>query len=156
LEDDLIQMEKPRDRPQRRIDALGRLESDVDVWVATANADGTPHLVPLSLDWDGVRVVICAERTSLTIENLMRSSVARLGIGPTRDVVMIDAAVEESFAADEISSAMAEHYARRTGWDPRRETGRYVYVCLRPRRIQAWREANEIAGRTLMRNGEWL
>ena len=47
-------------------------------------------------------------------------------------------------------------YAAKLGWDPRREAGGYVYVCLRPRRIQAWRESNEIAGRTLMRNGEWL
>ncbi len=149
-------MAPPRDRDQRRIDALGRLESDIDVWVATSDADGSPHLVPLSLDWDGVQIVICAGRESLTIQNLMRSSIARLGIGPTRDVVMIDAVVEESVGADGVSTAMAEHYARRTGWDPRREAGGYVYVCLRPRRIQAWRESNEIAGRTLMRNGEWL
>jgi len=27
---------------------------------------------------------------------------------------------------------------------------------LRPLRVQAWREANEIAGRTLMRDGAWL
>jgi hypothetical protein len=27
---------------------------------------------------------------------------------------------------------------------------------LRPERIQAWREADEIAGRTLMRDGAWL
>jgi hypothetical protein len=27
---------------------------------------------------------------------------------------------------------------------------------LRPDRIQAWRESNELAGRLLMRGGEWL
>jgi NADPH-dependent FMN reductase len=27
---------------------------------------------------------------------------------------------------------------------------------LRPRRIQAWREENELAGRDLMRDGRWL
>ena len=32
----------------------------------------------------------------------------------------------------------------------------YVYVVLAPERIQAWREADEIAGRTLMRGGRWL
>ena len=40
-------------------------------------------------------------------------------------------------------------------WDPRRDTG-YVFLVLRPVRVQAWREANEIAGRTLMRDGSWL
>jgi hypothetical protein len=31
-----------------------------------------------------------------------------------------------------------------------------VFQVLRPRRIQAWRESNEIPGRTLMRDGTWL
>jgi hypothetical protein len=30
-----------------------------------------------------------------------------------------------------------------------------VYVVLRPERIQAWRERNELSGRTLMRAGRW-
>jgi len=31
-----------------------------------------------------------------------------------------------------------------------------VYLVLRPVRVQAWREADEMTGRTLMRDGEWL
>lgn len=126
------------------------------MWVATSGSDGTPYLVPLSLDWDGQRVVVCAARESRTVENLMRSKVARLGIGPTRDVVMIDVVVSDAVAVDAAPPAMTEHFARRTGWDPRHEDGEYVYVSLSPRRVQAWREANELAGRTLMRNGVWL
>lgn len=40
-------------------------------------------------------------------------------------------------------------------WDPRTSAG-YVYFVLRPERIQAWREADETVGRTLMRDGIWL
>jgi hypothetical protein len=149
-------MEPARDRRQRRADTLTRLASDVDVWVATADADGTPYLVPLSLDWDGTRVIVCAEATSRTIENLLRSRVARLGLGPTRDVVMIDAVVDETLTAAEVEDSLADGYASRAGWDPRQAPGQYIYVSLRPRRVQAWREANELAGRTLMRDGEWL
>ena len=29
-------------------------------------------------------------------------------------------------------------------------------LVLVPERIQAWREANELAGRTLMRGGRWV
>ena len=29
-------------------------------------------------------------------------------------------------------------------------------LVLRPERIQAWRESNELAGRLLMRDGAWL
>jgi hypothetical protein len=31
-----------------------------------------------------------------------------------------------------------------------------VFFVLRPVRIQAWRESNEIPGRTLMRKGRWV
>ena len=43
----------PRSRAQRRRDTEHRLTHDVDVWVASASADGAPYLVPLSFDWDG-------------------------------------------------------------------------------------------------------
>jgi len=149
-------MEPPRSRTQRLADTRARLETDIDVWVATAGADGSPYLVPLSLDWDGERVIVCAQRSSRTIENLIRSVVARLGIGPTRDVVMIDVVLESSHAASEVPKDMAARYAQRTGWDPTQDDGDYVFVSLRSRRVHAWREANELPERSLMRNGEWL
>lgn len=46
-------MPTPRSRPQRRRDTEHRLTHDIDVWVASASADGAPYLVPLSFDWDG-------------------------------------------------------------------------------------------------------
>jgi hypothetical protein len=50
---------------------------------------------------------------------------------------------------------LADTYAAQADWDPRDAGEGYVYVVLAPERIQAWREANEIAGRTLMRGGRW-
>jgi hypothetical protein len=47
-------------------------------------------------------------------------------------------------------------FAAKTGFDPRRLATPYLYFRVRPRRIQAWREANELDGRELMRDGEWL
>jgi len=41
-------------------------------------------------------------------------------------------------------------------WDPRTAGASHAYLVLRPERIQAWREENELAGRTLMRDGTWL
>lgn len=49
-----------------------------------------------------------------------------------------------------------ELFAARTGFDPRRLTTPYRYFRIRPQRVQAWREANELAGRELMRDGRWL
>jgi hypothetical protein len=126
----------------------------IDVGVATASTAGVPYLVPVSLAWVGERVVIAVEGSSVTARNLIAARAARLGVGPTRDVVMIDAVLEQAVdvAADD---ALGAAYVEQADWDPRGSTG-YVLFVLRPVRVQAWREANEIAGRTLMRDGHWL
>jgi hypothetical protein len=78
-----------------------------------------------------------------------------VGIGPTRDVVLIEGTAQ-SFTIGEISKEVGDAFAVKTGFDPRLLTGSYLYFRIHPRRIQAWREANELAGRDLMLDGRWL
>ena len=142
---------------QRKADALAKLERDLDVWVATAGGGGRPHLVPLSLAWDGSRVVVATEARSATARNAARSGVARLALGGTRDVVLVDVGVESVVPADAIDAATADAFAGRTGWDPREEAGGgWVFLLMRPHRVQAWRDVEEMAGRVVMRDGEWV
>ena len=75
-------------------------------------------------------------------------------MGPTRDVVMIEGTVQATQAAADIPPETGDAFAGKTGFDPRELTG-YLYFRIRPQRIQAWREANELAGRELMRDGQW-
>jgi hypothetical protein len=100
-----------------------------------------------------VVALVADSRTALNIE---QSGVARLALGPTRDVVLIDARLDRAIPTAGIEADLATRYAAQADWDPRDEGGQYVYLVLRPVRIQAWREANELAGRTLMRNERWL
>jgi hypothetical protein len=53
------------------------------------------------------------------------------------------------------SVAIADGYAQQSDWDPRDAGDGYLYVVLRPQRIQAWTEVHELPGRTIMRNGRW-
>ena len=142
---------------QRVADTLAKLAArGADTWVATASAAGIEHLVPLSYGWDGSNVILAAQPASPTVRNILASGRARLGFGPTRDVVIVDATLEASLDAAGAPADLAEAYARQAGWDPRDEREAYTFLLLRPRRVQAWREANELAGRTLMRDGTWL
>jgi hypothetical protein len=149
--------ENARTGLQRTVDTLAKLEAvGADTWVATASSASVAHMVPLSYAWDGRRIVLAAQATSLTIRNIESSRRARLGFGPTRDVVIIDVDLDELIEMHEAGDDLARRYAEQAGWDPRRETEPYVFVLLRPGRVQAWREENELAGRTLMRDGTWL
>lgn len=144
-----------RSSAERRADALAKLEQDPDVWVATAGAGGRPHLVPLSLAWDGSRVIVATEARSATARNAAASGVARLALGHSRDVVMIDAVVE-STPVGTADAATAEAFASRTGWDVRDQEGDWRFLLLSPSRVQVWRDEDEVPGRTVMRDGGWL
>ena len=80
---------EPRSRARRRRDTEHRLTHDVDLWVASASADGAPYPVPLSFDWD-VDLWVATPTDSPTGRNLAASRTVRLGLGHTRDVSMID------------------------------------------------------------------
>ena len=141
---------------QRRQDTLDRLERDVDAWVATADpGSGTPYLVPLSFLWDGATLLIATPASSPTSRNLRATGKVRLGIGPTRDLVLIEGTVRASTAAAEIPDDVGDAFAAKAGFDPRQLSG-YRYFRILPQRLQAWREANELEGRELMRGGRWL
>ncbi|GGM81212.1 pyridoxamine 5'-phosphate oxidase family protein [Dactylosporangium sucinum] len=141
----------PRTVGQRRTDTLHRLDHDVDVWVATADAAGAPHLVPLSFLWDGETLLISTVATSPTARNLRAGGRVRLTAGPTRDVVLVEGSAE---LVDDLTAEVGDAFAVKTGFDPR-ELRDYAYFRIRPERIQAWREANELAGRDLMVGGAW-
>ncbi|MFE4673740.1 pyridoxamine 5'-phosphate oxidase family protein [Streptomyces sp. NPDC056723] len=141
---------------QRKQDTLDRLERDEDVWVATADRENaTPYLVPLSFLWDGATLLLATPAASPTGRNLRATRRARLGVGPTRDVVMIEGTAQTLTAA-ELPDGVGDAFAEKTGFDPRTLTSEYLYFRVTPRRVQAWREANELAGRDLMREGEWI
>ena len=144
----------PRSRAQRRADTLERLRTDVDLWVASADDSGTAYLVPLSFVWDECALIVATPRSSATARNLLRAGEARVALGPTRDVVLVDGTVEELPIGTD--PELEDAHAAATGFDPRTLTDEYVYLRITPREVRAWREANELDGRLLMRDGRWL
>jgi general stress protein 26 len=147
----------PRTGSERKTDVLAKLDArHADAWVASASSAGKAHLVPLSYAWDDERIILAIQQSSATARNITASARARLALGGTRDVVMIDATLDAVVDLERASPQLADAYAQQADWDPRSAGGGYVFLSLRPERIQAWREADEIAGRTLMRAGAWL
>ena len=145
---------EPRTVEQRKKDVLDKLQNDVDIWVASASATGDSYLIPLSFYWDGQRLTIATPKNSRTARNLRRAGVARMALGPTRDVVILEGALE--FIPVGVDENLADAHAKKAGFDPRKSREEFVYICITPRRIQAWREENELRGRDTMVDGRWL
>ena len=151
-------MKAPRPYEQRKADTLELLAArGADAWVATASPDGVAHMVPLSIAWTGEHIVLVTESRSATVRNLRASGRARVGLGATRDVVMIVAELTAEHALAD-AAHLVSAFAAQSDWDPREgaDADAYRLLELRPVQIQAWREANEISGRTLMTNGQWI
>jgi hypothetical protein len=156
-----VSLPEPRSAAQRKADTLAKLSAPAaDIWVASASMSDAgvalPYLVPLSLAWMDGRIVLALEATSRTARSLPVGTQTRLALGPTRDVVMIDATVEQVASTSDTATEIADAYAAQSDWDPRTAGPGFVYALLIPTRVQAWRDVNELPGRTLMRDGEWL
>ncbi|MFJ8856841.1 pyridoxamine 5'-phosphate oxidase family protein [Streptomyces sp. NPDC102451] len=150
----MSEREPARSPEQRKQDALDRLEKEEDVWVATASADGVPCLVPLSFVWDRGTLLMATRRTNPTAVNVNPSGQARLTLGHTRDVVLIEGTAEIVEGAD-LPAESGDAFAEKLVWDPRARPA-WVYLRITPHTVKAWREVNELAGRDLMRDSTWL
>ena len=144
----------PRPRSQRKADVLEKLRSDVDLWVSSADETGGAYLVPLSYWWDDSTLTVATPRESRTARNLVRAGWARVALGPTRDVVIVEGPVEAIPIGSD--ATLEDAHAQATGFDPRTLAEEYVYLRITPESIQAWREANELPGRNVMRESKWL
>jgi hypothetical protein len=152
----MIEVTPARDLDERTQDTVRLLEQEVDAWVATADpGSGMPYLIPLSFLWDGAVLPLATFKSSPTARNLQATGMVRLSLGSTRDVVLIEGTAE-ALETTEISPETGDAFAAKTGFDPRRSASPFLYFRVTPGRIQAWREENELANRTIMRDGAWL
>ncbi|MDJ0345797.1 pyridoxamine 5'-phosphate oxidase family protein [Streptomyces sp. H10-C2] len=145
----------PRSLRQRKDEALHRLEHDGDVWVATADAQGTPCLVPLFFLWDGEALWLSTRGTNPTGRNLRATGLLRACLGHTRDVVQIDGTAR-TLTAQELPTAIGDAFAAKGGWDPREDGPSYLWFRIQPHTIQAWGTVAELKERDLMREGQWI
>lgn len=135
----------------RKQDTLQRFEKDVDAWVCTASLDGTPYLMPLSFLWTNDTLLLSTTATNPTARNLRANPVVQLTVGEVRDVIHVTGTVE----IVEVTDAEGEAFAAKAGFDPR-PLDHYPFFRVRPTKIQAWREVDELKDRILMDVGTWL
>jgi hypothetical protein len=143
-----------RDRSTRINDTHMLLANQIDAWVASANEHGDAHLVPLSFAWTGTVFLMASPVNSITTRNLARARRARIAIGPTRDVVIVEGQLRVE--TPEPDDARWDVHANGSGFDARNAEVPYALLTVIPEKIQAWRTPEELEGRVIMRRGRWL
>jgi len=143
-----------RDTATRKADVLAALEKQGQVWLATSDVGGRPHMIAVSAWWDGADLVVTTSGSSKTARNMAMNPLVTLAGGDPADAIVIQAQMLESSAAED-AEELAVGFSKVMGWDPR-EMGGWMFFRLRPTRIQAFRGYDEIEGRDVMVRSRWL
>ena len=123
------------------------------MWLSTGGRSG-PHLIPVAFVGDDDAIVTATGESSKTVRNLRETGRARVAVGTTSDVVMVDTVLDGLVPVPEVATDVADRFAA-VSHDPRKMPG-YLYIRLRPRRVQVWNGFHELQGRTVILKGEWL
>jgi len=143
-----------RDTPTRKADVLAALKKQGQLWLATADVGGRPHVIAVSAWWDGTDLVVTTSGSSRTARNMAMNPLATLAGGDPADAIVIQAQMIDSVAVED-SAELAIGFSEAMGWDPREMAG-WMFYRLRPTRIQAFRGYDEIEGRDVMIRSRWL
>ena len=144
-----------RDAKTRKAHTLAALERQKDVWLATADPAGRPHIIAASAWWDGSDLVVATRAGTKTARNMETNPIVRVALGAPSDAIVIEAQMIESRIAKDAPD-LAAGFAAACGWDPREEGEGWAFFRLRPTRIQAFRGYEEVRGRDVMIRSEWL
>ncbi|TDD67904.1 hypothetical protein E1293_37540 [Actinomadura darangshiensis] len=154
-DEELTSIPVPRSLAVRRADARNRLETSFQMWLATGSDGRGAHLIPVAYAWDGSALYTATFAKSRTVANIKGHPRARVALGDTADVIVIDTSASLMDVPD-IDADIAERYAK-VSTDPRTyPEGTFAYLRLQPRRILVWNGFHEFVGRTVMRDGRWL
>lgn len=146
-------MPTPRTHDERLAVARIRLQREWQMWLSTGGRSG-PHLIPVAFVGDNDAIVTATGESSKTVRNLRETGRARVAVGTTSDVVMVDTVLDGLVPVPEVATDVADRFAA-VSHDPRQMPG-YLYVRLLPRRVQVWNGFHELRGRTVILKGEWL
>ena len=148
-------MSEPRTLAQRKADVLAALSANRDLWIATADPKGHPHLIAVSSWWHDDQITITTVSASRTARNLLSVDSARIALGSPEDVIVVDAVLVGSVPIHE-DARLGNGFAAAVGWDPRTIDPGWSFYHLKPVRIQAYRGYDELPGREVMRKERWL
>lgn len=109
-----------RDAKTRKADTLAAFERQKDVWLATADPAGRPHIIAASAWWDGSDLVVATRAGTKTARNMETNPIVRVARGAPSDAIVIEAQMIESRIAKEAPD-LSTGFAAACGWDPREE-----------------------------------
>src|SRR5687767_1259248 len=89
-DEELMSIPVPRSLDERRAYARNRLETGCQLWLATGSDGHGAHLIPVAYAWDGSVLYTATFVNSRSVANIKGHPRARVALGDTANVIMID------------------------------------------------------------------
>ena len=116
--------------------ALARLESEANIWLATVRPDGRPHLVPVWFAWHNEKVYACIEAGSVKAGNIRQNPRVSLALeNGSQPVIAEGMAVLLSPSWPE---AIAAIFKAKYDWDIATDSQYDTLVEITPARWLSW------------------
>ena len=144
-----------RDVATRKKDVLETLAKNGRFWLGSADPAGRPHVIAVSAWWESDALVIATLGSNRTARNIEMNPRVTLATGAFNDAIIIHAQMIESRAVED-SQDIAQGFKKAMGWEPSEVGSGWVFLRLRPTKIQAFRDFEEIEGRDVMIRSRWL
>jgi hypothetical protein len=113
-----------------------RLETDLNLWLATTRPDGRPHLVPIWFVWLDGEIYILTSLQSVKARNLLANPRASIALENGSTPLIAECAAR--LVPPPFSEALAAAFLRKYEWDVH-NAGEYDGMfALSPQRWLSW------------------
>ena len=114
-----------------------RLNSESNIWIATARPDGRPHLTPVWFAWHAGKVYICIDPHSVKARNLAENAKVSLALEDGSAPIIIEG-TGLALEASARPQAVVDAFQRKYDWNITGDGQYSMLVEITPRRILNW------------------
>ena len=116
--------------------ALTRLETERNIWLATVRANGRPHLVPLWFAWHDSLIYICIKPDSVKARNLQQNPLVSLSLEDGSNVVICEG--ETAVTPTPYPPTVIAIFQQKYNWNITTDTDYTQLIAITPHKWLSW------------------
>lgn len=120
----------------------GQMASARNYWIATANADGSPHCAPVWGIWFEGEFIFGTDKRSVKARNIQRDNRAIVHLESGDDTLIMHGILVHAQLSPDLQERMGQAYVEKYHLDPQMGETDNPFFRLLPRKVMAWLESD--------------
>jgi F420H(2)-dependent biliverdin reductase len=110
-----------------------RLQTEQNIWLATARPNGNPHLVPIWFVWQDEKIYLCTGSQSVKARNMAANPNVELSLENANTPIVIEG---QARSIEQVDRSVIEAFRRKFDWDITSDSQYNDVIEITPRRIR--------------------